>query len=662
MSFATARRIPPALGQESVWDYPRPPRVENTSEHIEAIISGVKRVANYYTIEVNGKQAENVAWYYSKPTGPEFSSIKDHVAIYVGPMDECYVDGERVVPQPGQFYGGWITKDMVEPFKVATDNRAFELITGKGFVNFTQTVLSVGQDIVKSRSINASDLLPHPTTVSRNIDRLFISRKSQLISLCQNIKSYAIVVDFWTESHTGVSFCGISLHYLNDELQLQAFILGCYPYDRDNQTSTQIRQFVDSKLMEYNLSLNNNKFVVTDNENKMKSSFKDSCTRIGCSIHYMNKQLEHCFITNTIEKMPVNCDLAQEMFGYIRKIVSHMRRTHKQTKLPRKLQSYSDTRFNGAFYTMNMFLMVFDDLAGVLDRTFLADYMLIDKDLLEQYLLNRYIINSDDHDGIRQIKTFLGSRLQDVWVLQDIHYITTFLHPSFKNFDVNSILQERALNLVKSEIFKRQPSTSSTPCPSVDKTTIITPELNSQHKSLTNVLSKCFDLPKSDLRLSTTPDHEVDEYMSMNVQMKEGDDILLFWLAHKSRFPILFSIVQDYYAVPAANTTIERLFSASKNTVTDKRTSLGTEKINKLLFLQKNLLSLETFDKKILNEVDTKRKMSVHDETCLTTSLHKQEQLRTSTSAKKLKKDEQDDIFICDEDYEDYEDNENDKF
>ncbi|CAF4582505.1 unnamed protein product, partial [Rotaria socialis] len=75
-------------------------------------------VANYYTIEVNGKQAENVAWYYSKPTGPEFSSIKDHVAIYVGPMDECYVDGERVVPQPGQFYGGWITKDMVEPFKV----------------------------------------------------------------------------------------------------------------------------------------------------------------------------------------------------------------------------------------------------------------------------------------------------------------------------------------------------------------------------------------------------------------------------------------------------------------------------------------------------------------------------------------------------------------
>ncbi|CAF3178741.1 unnamed protein product [Rotaria socialis] len=463
MSFATARRIPPALGQESVWDYPRPPRVENTSEHIEAIISGVKLVANYYTIEVNGKQAENVAWYYSKPTGPEFSSIKDHVAIYVGPMDECYVDGERVVPQPGQFYGGWITKDMVEPFKVATDNRAFELITGKGFVNFTQTVLSVGQDIVKSRSINASDLLPHPTTVS-------------------------------------VSFCGISLHYLNDELQLQAFILGCYPYDRDNQTSTQIRQFVDS------------------------------------------------------------------------------------------------------------------------------------------------------------------SRLQDVWVLQDIHYITTFLHPSFKNFDVNSILQERALNLVKSEIFKRQPSTSSTPCPSVDKTTIITPELNSQHKSLTNVLSKCFDLPKSDLRLSTTPDHEVDEYMSMNVQMKEGDDILLFWLAHKSRFPILFSIVQDYYAVPAANTTIERLFSASKNTVTDKRTSLGTEKINKLLFLQKNLLSLETFDKKILNEVDTKRKMSVHDETCLTTSLHKQEQLRTSTSAKKLKKDEQDDIFICDEDYEDYEDNENDKF
>jgi uncharacterized protein (DUF427 family) len=163
MSSSIPHRITPGPGQESVWDYPRPPRVEETSKHVEVIFNGVviadtrraKRVletshppcyylppedvrikeffkpasnrntsycewkgtANYYTIEVNGKRAENVAWFYSNPTGPQFSIIKDHIAIYPGRMDECRVDGERVIPQPGQFYGGWITKDIVGPFK-----------------------------------------------------------------------------------------------------------------------------------------------------------------------------------------------------------------------------------------------------------------------------------------------------------------------------------------------------------------------------------------------------------------------------------------------------------------------------------------------------------------------------------------------------------------
>jgi uncharacterized protein (DUF427 family) len=160
MSFSTPRRISPGPGQESVWDYPRPPRLEETSRHIEVIFNGVvivdtrraKRVletshppsyylppedikqeyfkpitgrssfcewkgqAGYYTIEVNGKKAEAAAWYYPNPTS-DFASIKNHVALYAGRMDECRIDGERVVPQPGQFYGGWITKDIVGPFK-----------------------------------------------------------------------------------------------------------------------------------------------------------------------------------------------------------------------------------------------------------------------------------------------------------------------------------------------------------------------------------------------------------------------------------------------------------------------------------------------------------------------------------------------------------------
>lgn len=152
-------KVEPKPGQESVWDYPRPPRVEVTKKEIKIIFNKVtivkssnsKRVletshppvyyipqidilmqhlviasgtsfcewkgeANYYSLEVNGKRLEKVAWSYPKPTN-RFEIIKDHLAFYAHSMDACYVDQELVTPQPGNFYGGWITSDVVGPFK-----------------------------------------------------------------------------------------------------------------------------------------------------------------------------------------------------------------------------------------------------------------------------------------------------------------------------------------------------------------------------------------------------------------------------------------------------------------------------------------------------------------------------------------------------------------
>ena len=152
-------RIKPGPGQESVWDYPRPPRVEDSDRHIQVVFNGItlaetrrsRRVletshppvyyipqediqmqylvpalrtsycewkggASYYHIAVLDRQVENAAWYYLNPT-PAFTAIKGFIAFYPGLMDACFVDGERVQPQPGGFYGGWITHDVVGPFK-----------------------------------------------------------------------------------------------------------------------------------------------------------------------------------------------------------------------------------------------------------------------------------------------------------------------------------------------------------------------------------------------------------------------------------------------------------------------------------------------------------------------------------------------------------------
>ncbi|HIK44857.1 MAG TPA: DUF427 domain-containing protein [Leptolyngbyaceae cyanobacterium M65_K2018_010] len=156
---APANPIPPGPGQESVWDYPRPPRVEDSPRRIRVVLNGVviadsqrtKRVletshppvyylppadvqmqyfqptarttfcewkgaATYYTITVGDRQVVNGAWAYPQPTEP-FRGIAHYLAVYPGQMDACYVDDQQVQAQPGDFYGGWITPEIVGPFK-----------------------------------------------------------------------------------------------------------------------------------------------------------------------------------------------------------------------------------------------------------------------------------------------------------------------------------------------------------------------------------------------------------------------------------------------------------------------------------------------------------------------------------------------------------------
>ena len=144
---------------ESVWDYPRPPRVEKSTEHVVVTHGGLvvadttsslrvletshpptyylpvgdftggllrpgqgtswcewKGQASYYDLVVGDAVLPAVAWSYLTPT-KGFEALVDHVALYPGRVDRCTVDGEVVEPQSGSFYGGWITSRVTGPFK-----------------------------------------------------------------------------------------------------------------------------------------------------------------------------------------------------------------------------------------------------------------------------------------------------------------------------------------------------------------------------------------------------------------------------------------------------------------------------------------------------------------------------------------------------------------
>ena len=153
----------PAAGQESVWDFPRPPRVDVVNKRVRVVFAGIeianstralrvvetagapcyyvppedvvpgtlvatgdwsvcewKGAAVYYDVCANDRVAKDAAWAYLDPLtdlGRGYERIAGYAAFYCAKMDACYLDGERVRPQPGGFYGGWVTDDLAGPIK-----------------------------------------------------------------------------------------------------------------------------------------------------------------------------------------------------------------------------------------------------------------------------------------------------------------------------------------------------------------------------------------------------------------------------------------------------------------------------------------------------------------------------------------------------------------
>lgn len=155
------------MASESVWSYPRPPAVRPSERLVEVVLGGEviarttaaiqvletshpptwylpsadfapgalmpgegasfcewKGTARYFDLLGGGRVSRGAAWYYPHPASG-FEQLSGRVAVYAGRVDECRVDGIPVLPQPGGFYGGWITPEVVGPFKGGPETRGW---------------------------------------------------------------------------------------------------------------------------------------------------------------------------------------------------------------------------------------------------------------------------------------------------------------------------------------------------------------------------------------------------------------------------------------------------------------------------------------------------------------------------------------------------------
>src|SRR5215203_2694921 len=160
------RDVPPEM-PESVWDFPRPPRLEPARRRVRVRFAGVtladstralrvletsqapayyvpvadvagehlvaarprswcewKGRASYLDVVVGGRRSGAAAWTYPEPV-EAYAALRDHVAFYAQRVDECFLDDERVAPNAGDFYGGWINSEVTGPFKGGPGTRGW---------------------------------------------------------------------------------------------------------------------------------------------------------------------------------------------------------------------------------------------------------------------------------------------------------------------------------------------------------------------------------------------------------------------------------------------------------------------------------------------------------------------------------------------------------
>ena len=157
--YRAARGTFPRMEPESVWDYPRPPRVEPVSQRVRIELDGrviadssralrvletshppayylpvadfapgvlvpssrvtyceFKGAATYWSLHAGDRTVADAGWSYPHPS-PGYDELADHVSVYAGKVDACWVGDEHVTPQAGDFYGGWVTSRVTGPFK-----------------------------------------------------------------------------------------------------------------------------------------------------------------------------------------------------------------------------------------------------------------------------------------------------------------------------------------------------------------------------------------------------------------------------------------------------------------------------------------------------------------------------------------------------------------
>lgn len=509
------------------------------------------------------------------------------------------------------------TRDKCVQF-VCQDIRPYDTISGKGFTQLAQHLVDTAARIGK---FDVCEILPHPTTVSRNVEmRAQSLRKHVVEEITATISKFgcAVTADIWTETYRKTSFLSATIHYVNEQSELHSRVLFAAPFDPStSKTGENIRRHLLQNLRVFGIDatdMGKKIIFVTDRGANMISALREY-TRLNCTAHILNVTLSSAFGPAIIEKSPEIASLLTD----VKKLVTYFKHSGQQGKLKKSLKQSIETRWNSNFDMLNSVLEQYEDIASVLTES--NNYDKIGRISISTLKLLVSFLKpfKEATDDLETDNTAPSASLVLPWSVRLIEHCTSATKDPLLS-EIATVCVTRLKELLSAD------STSSHSVHMLYKiATFLTPNLRGlrmlDERGRQNVIQGVKEMIE-DLKFDHAHDEDVEpkpakrptvlhkfsdweeeeescgsksldvqiqEYRTMKLELSSQQNILQWWNSNSSQFPALSNLARFVLCIPATSAPSERAFSLCGRILEERRSVLKPSSVSDILFLHGNL-------------------------------------------------------------------------
>lgn len=482
---------------------------------------------------------------------------------------------------------------------VTKDLRPYEAVVGEGLNNLLWLMWNLGAKYGSVSKEQIHELIPSPQTVSRHVDKVAKTIKSDLTLALQNSIStngLSITTDVWKDNFKRISYLCMTAHYfenIDNNLILNDQIISMQPLEVDQiQSGDYLKSKIERKLEELNIMNYKENITFTTDRGKNIVKAMESYDRLSCFPH---------FIHNVV-KNACKFDELTELTQTLTSTVKYMKISGLNNLLKTSLKSNVSTRFNSVCDLIGSVIRNWSELNEILVSQNESQRLEnIELDTLKHIhaFLSEFKKWSDHCEtskkpslylvwpAIASIKQFLQSSdfdcniittmkrlslqyIEKSFVLDKFHRTATFLHPNLKNLRfTSSELSQQTLTDVDDMLSQIE----------IDEQTTDNSQIQ-RFNSSSSLLSFFYDQDCNS---------EIQNYLSYKTHIDDNLNISKWWFDHRTVFPKLSKLSLKIHAMQASSTASERCFSTSGNIITDKRSCLDPASIENIILLYKNV-------------------------------------------------------------------------